>query len=160
LVDGSWRPAGLGVAWARLFNLTGPGEDPRRLVPMVVRSLLDGKPVSLSAGAQVRDFLDVADVAAALVALSDAGAEGSFNVCSGEALSLRELLGAVGERVGRVDLLRFGERPYGEHDPPMVVGINRRLRAATHWQRRYDRDTMIDRVIDDCKRSDPAERES
>ena len=72
LLASSWRPAGLAVAWARLFNVTGPGESPERLLPTVARSILTGDAIDLSPGDQVRDFLDVRDVASALVALSSA----------------------------------------------------------------------------------------
>src|SRR6185436_4976208 len=54
LLASSLCPPGLQVTWARLFNLTGPGEHPDRLVPMVVRSLLAGAPVDLSPGEQQR----------------------------------------------------------------------------------------------------------
>ena len=152
-------PPGMAVTWARLFNLTGPGEDHRRLVPWVVRSLLAGEPVDLSPGAQVRDYLDVVDVATALVALADTDAVGTFNVCSGGGIALRDLLGGIGARLGREELLGFGRRPYGEHDAPMVVGSSERLRAATGWRPRHDIDAMTDRVVDHWTNAARAERE-
>ena len=96
LLDSSWRPPSLAVTWARLFNLTGAGEHPDRLLPTVVRGLLAGRSVDLSPGDQLRDYLDVDDVADALVHLASAGVDGAVNVCSGRATSLRELLGAGG----------------------------------------------------------------
>ena len=99
LLDSSLRPPAMKVAWARIFNMTGRGERPDRLVPSVVRSLAAGRPVDLSPGHQVRDYLDVDDVAAALVHLSSAGVHGPVNVCRGEGISLRDLFGQIADRV-------------------------------------------------------------
>ena len=147
LLRSSMRPDAMAVAWARVFNVTGPDEPPERLIPWVTRSLLAGTAVDLSPGAQVRDYLDVDDVASALTALSSTRAEGTFNVCSGRGVVLRDLLGGVADRLGRPDLLRFGARPYGDHDPAIVVGSAARLRAATGWSPVHDTDAMIDRVV-------------
>lgn len=148
LLDSSWRPPSMGLAWARLFNVTGPFEHPARLVPTVTRSLLQGKPINLSPGDQRRDFLDVADVASAIVSLSDTAANGTFNICSGQGVSLRKHLGDIAARAGDPKLLGFGARPYHSRDAMSVVGKNERLRQATGWMPRHDAASMIDRVVD------------
>lgn len=148
LLSSSLLPAGMSVAWARLFNLTGPGEHPDRLLPVATCALLDGREVALSPGEQRRDFLDVADVAMALTELSRVGAVGAFNVCSSDPVQLRELITQIGEAIGRPELLRFGERAYGEHDPMLVAGINGRLREKTDWEPMFTREQMIQRMIE------------
>jgi nucleoside-diphosphate-sugar epimerase len=147
LLESSWRPAGLGVTWARLFNVTGPGEDSGRLVPSVARALLRGENVPLSPGEQRRDFLDVDDVASALGWLSAQRAEGVFNVCSGNAVTLRHLLGAIADRIGAPTLLQFGARDYGLHDPMILAGDNTRL-VATGWARARSFSEMVDRTVE------------
>ena len=147
LLGTTLRPPGMRVAWTRLFNLTGPGEHPDRLLPWVTRSLRDGRSVDLSAGEQIRDFLDVEDVAAALVALSLGDAAGVFNVSSGQGVRLRDLLTHLAERVGRPELLRFGARPYGADDPMCAVGRNEHIRRATGWLPAHDTGDMLDRVV-------------
>jgi nucleoside-diphosphate-sugar epimerase len=149
LLQSSLRPPRLTVSWARLFNVTGPGEDPSRLLPSVVRALLDDRPVALTSGEQVRDVLDVADVASALVALGDRRVEGAVNVCSGTGVDLRTLLGTIGARLGRQDRLRFGAVARGPHDADRTVGDNGRLRATTDWRPRSDDvDALVDRLIE------------
>ena len=49
------RHPGLGVAWARLFLMFGPGEAPGRLVPAVVRALREGREAAVASGRPVRD---------------------------------------------------------------------------------------------------------
>ncbi len=147
LLASSLRPPSMRVTWARLFNITGPGEHPDRLVPSVVRAVAAGHPVDLSPGEQTRDFLDVDDVAGALVHLSSIDVEGPVNVCSGIGITLRSLLEQLADRVGDRSLLRFGARGYGAHDPMMTVGDAARL-TATSWSPSHTTTDMIDRVAD------------
>ena len=126
--------AGAGFAWCRLFNLYGPGEDERRLVPYVARSLRLGKPCLLSAGTQVRDYLHVDDAAAALLAVATAGIEGDVNVASGEGMTVRALAELLGDLAGRRDLLGFGAATR-DGEPARVVADVTRLHA-TGWRPR------------------------
>lgn len=128
LLGSSLRAAQLKVAWARLFNITGPGEDPRRLLPTVKANLLAGRATALSPGDQVRDYLDVRDVASALAHLARTETAGVFNVCSGRAVLLRDLLVLLADACcAPRELLRFGERDYAPNDSMMTVGDCTRL---------------------------------
>jgi nucleoside-diphosphate-sugar epimerase len=147
LLESSWCPDSLSIAWARPFNMAGPGESPARLLPTVVRSLLNGHALGLSQGNQVRDFLDVRDVAAALTALSEATATGPFNISSGRGVTLRDLLTQLGQLVGNVGLLQFGARAYTQHDAAYLVGNNRRLTTSTDWRRQISLGQMLDDLL-------------
>ena len=147
LLESSWRPAGMEVAWARIFNLTGPGEHPRRILPQVITALLQGTPIALTDGRQVRDFLHVADVAAALVALSSRAAKGAFNVSSGVGTPLGEILVSIADRVGAPrDLLRFGERARDPLDADVLVGVNERLRRCG-WSPAFSLEATLDQAL-------------
>jgi nucleoside-diphosphate-sugar epimerase len=109
------RAYGIDVVHLRLFSVYGPGEDERRLVAGVIRSLLAGRPLDLTAGEQVRDFVYVDDVADAFIAAACIpGLAGeTINVGSGRETSVRELCELVASLVGADPrLLRFGVRPY------------------------------------------------
>ncbi|MFM7242921.1 MAG: NAD-dependent epimerase/dehydratase family protein, partial [Planctomycetaceae bacterium] len=54
---------GLSTAWGRVFHLFGPYEQPARLVPAAITSLLAGRPFAATAGRQIRDYSSVIDVA-------------------------------------------------------------------------------------------------
>ena len=117
------------LAWARLFYLYGPFEDPRRLVPAVTRALLDGRAAPTTAGAQVRDFLHVDDVARALAAVAQSDLVGPVNVASGRPVTVREIVGTIGRLTGREDLLQLGAMPYAAGDPMVVAADTRRLES-------------------------------
>ena len=128
--------AGAELAWARVFHLFGPGEAESRLVPSVAASLRRGEPTAVTAGEQVRDYMHVDDVAAGIAALARPGAAGVFNVCSGEARPLRDLLATLGRILGRESGLVFGARPYAAGESMHLAGRSDRLRQLG-WKPRF-----------------------
>jgi nucleoside-diphosphate-sugar epimerase len=109
--------------WCRVFYLYGEGEDERRLVPYVRRQLAAGQEVLLTRGDQVRDFLDVKDAAGMIADVALGQQQGAVNVCSGQAVSVRQLAERIADEYGRRDLLRFGAKAENVFDPPRVVGV-------------------------------------
>lgn len=128
-----FKQQGARLVWARLFHMHGPGEHPARLIQAVAAALREGRPFALSPGEQVRDHLDVRDVASALVHLAITDVEGAINVCSGDPVTLREVVGTVGRVLGRPELLLFGQRPYLEGEVMNLAGASARL-SATGWR--------------------------
>jgi dTDP-6-deoxy-L-talose 4-dehydrogenase (NAD+) len=115
-------PQGVEFAWCRLFYLYGKGEDPRRLVPYLRAKLAAGEPAELTSGRQVRDFLDVEEAGKAIAATATSSRQGPVNVCSGQAITVRQLAERIADEFGRRDLLQFDARPENLVDPPFVVG--------------------------------------
>jgi nucleoside-diphosphate-sugar epimerase len=117
------------LAWARLFFLYGPDEDPRRMIPALIRALLEGREFPATDGDQVRDYLHVDDVAAGLAAVLGSGVSGVFNICSGEGIQVRRIMQMIGDQVGRPELIRFGAQPRRDWEPQSICGENSRLRS-------------------------------
>jgi len=143
------RVAGVDLAWARVFHLYGCGEHPARIVPSVIRSLLAHQPIELTSGDQVRDVLHVADVAEAIVQLVEPGVVGTFNVCSGVPVKLRDFLLSIAEAVGPRELLRFGARPPRPSEPTFLVGNPAKLRAIGWTPRHADIGAAVREMIAD-----------
>lgn len=115
---------GVSFAWCRLFYLYGEGEDERRLVPYLRHRLSRGEPAELTSGAQVRDFLDVAEAGRMIADTALGTVQGPVNICSGVPVTVRELAERICDDLGgRRHLLRFGARPDNAFDPPRVVGV-------------------------------------
>jgi nucleoside-diphosphate-sugar epimerase len=142
---------GLSAAWARIFFLYGPGEAQARLFPQVILNLLAGQAARTSSGTQVRDFMYVDDVAAALVALVDSDISGGVNVGSGEPLAVRAIVEKVGAMLGRPNLLEIGARPQQEGEPPLLVANVRRLKDELGFAPRYNLDTGLAAMIEHCR---------
>jgi nucleoside-diphosphate-sugar epimerase len=104
----------LQVVHLRVFMVYGPGQrDLRKLVPYVTTSLLRGEEPELTHGAREVDWVYVDDVAEAFVAAAFApGAAGaSFDIGSGELVSVRSLAMRLSRLVGGDVEPRFGALP-------------------------------------------------
>ena len=86
--------------------------------------------------------------AAALCGLASARANGTFNVCSGEPIRLRDLMGTLGRIAGHEDLIRFGELPDREWEPPFICGDPSRLRGATGWAPAYELEAGLRQTLE------------
>jgi nucleoside-diphosphate-sugar epimerase len=135
------------AAWARVFYLYGPGEQPERLVPSVIRALLRNEAMPCSHGEQVRDFLYSEDAADALVALLDSPVTGAVNVASGRPIALRAFLSTIGTLTGREHLLQFGARPTRPDEPAALIADVTRLAHEVGWEPRMSLEDGMARMI-------------
>jgi len=110
-------------AWCRLFYLYGDGENENRLFPYVRKQLLANKPVLLSSGNQVRDYMHVKDAARLISNTAFSELCGPVNICSGRGKTIREFVTNIAKEFGNYDLLKFGARQDNLSDPTYVVGI-------------------------------------
>ncbi|HEV2571842.1 NAD(P)-dependent oxidoreductase [Methylocella sp. CPCC 101449] len=110
---------GISVAWARLFNLYGPFEDPNRLVASVARALLAGRTTAVSSGKAIRDYMDIRDTGAALAALTTSDVSGIINIATGEGIRVADIVREIADIAGRPELVRFGALP--DRDEPLRI---------------------------------------
>ncbi len=124
------------VRIARLFAVYGPGERSHRLFPTLVRELSAGRPVELSEGKELRDFVHVADAADALHRLGEieSGPTVVLNVGTGVPVSIADACRWVADALGvELHLLRFGVRPESPGDADALVADVGRLRSQLGW---------------------------
>ncbi|HEY9181241.1 MAG TPA: GDP-mannose 4,6-dehydratase [Candidatus Baltobacteraceae bacterium] len=141
-VLGEVRSFGVDAVITRAFNHIGAGQSERFAVPSFAAQLSKiaqgGEPVLHVGNLEAkRDFLDVRDVVDAYVLLAQRGASGEiYNVCSGTALSMREILGEL-IRVAHVPVeVREDPARMRPSDVPLLYGNNEKLRHATGWSPR------------------------
>ncbi len=118
---------GASAAWCRLFFPFGRFEGPQRFIPSVTRALVAGRPAEMTAGRQIRDFMDVGDVARALAAVLFSEVTGPINVASGQGAASIEIATELARQLGREALLRPGALPTRPQDPPYLVAATTRL---------------------------------
>lgn len=135
-------------SWVRFFYLYGPFEDERRLVPSIVGLLLRNQEANVTKGEQIRDFLHVEDVAAAVWAIAQTNLQGPVNVGSGRPIAVRNIVTKIGDILNRPELIKFGALPYGESDPMFVCANNARLLGNTTWTPRYSLDEGLCQAVD------------
>jgi GDP-4-dehydro-6-deoxy-D-mannose reductase len=156
----AFRSEGVRVVATRSFNHSGPGQAPSYLLPSLVRRALalrtggvsggERRPaLSLGNAGTVRDFLHVADVTAAYIALAARGRAGEvYNVSSGVGVSVKELAVQVLAATGVKAPLATDPALARPVDVPALVGDNARLRDATGWAPTHTLRTLIDDLVD------------
>lgn len=137
---GESRSFGLDVVIARTFNTIGPTQDERFVVAsfaaQLARIAAGSSPQLLVGNLQAaRDFLDVRDVVRAYIALARNGERGEiYNVCSGSAVSIRDVLREL-IGIARVPVeVREDPARMRPAEIPLSVGDPSKLRACTGWQ--------------------------
>ena len=91
-------------------------------MPYLRNNLVAGQPVKLTSGKQIRDFLDVREAGQMIAETALGHQQGPVNICSGIAVTVRQLAERIADEYGRRDLLEFGARPDNLFDPPCIVG--------------------------------------
>lgn len=138
---GVGRSRGVDVRVARLFPMIGPGQADAFVVPSFCRQAAaiangDSPPPIRVGNLEVeRDFTDVRDGAAALLALSLIGKPKRrvYNVCSGEGTPVRQVLEWILEYAGIDPEIVVDPERVRSSDAPRIVGSSRRLRDETGW---------------------------
>jgi len=148
----------LPVYITRSFNHTGPGQADGYVSSSFARQVAEvergtREPVIRvgNLGAR-RDFTDVRDVAAAYCAIVERGQPGRpYNVCRGEAVSIRDVLDEL-VRQSRVPVqVEVDPERYHALDASLMVGDPTRLKTETGWSPRYSlRETLRD-LLDDWR---------
>ena len=137
-----------GFASGKIFFPFGAGESPNRLIPSVIRALLENKPAETSHGEQIRDFLHVETVAEAFVALLESEVCGAVNIGSGAGMKLREIVETIADITNNHKLLRIGALPVSPNDPPEIVADTTRLREEVGFVKKYDLRKRIAETVD------------
>jgi nucleoside-diphosphate-sugar epimerase len=145
---GYCKSTGLSAGWGRMFFLYGPNENPRRLVPAVIQSLLKGEPAQTSHGRQVRDYCHVQDVADGLVALLDSSARGAYNIANGQPGSIVSIVQTLGDIIGRSELLRIGAIPARANDAFLVAADTAAAKRDFGWEARIPLREGLEATVD------------
>lgn len=138
---------GISLAWARPFFVYGPAEPKGRLFGDLIRGIAAGLAVDCTDGEQRRDFLQVADLGAALAAVLTSTAEGAVNVASGKAVAVKDMILTVARQMGRPELVRLGARPRPAGDPACLQADVTRLRDEVGFTPRFDVESGIADVL-------------
>ncbi len=112
---------GLAATCFRFFNVYGPRQDPRSPYSGVVSIFADryraGQPVTVNGdGGQSRDFIYVGDLARAVAAAATDPAQrgGVYNLCTGRATTLLDLIDILAAEYPEVPAPSFGPERAGD----------------------------------------------
>ncbi len=146
---------GLDVVVARPFSHIGPGQAPQFLFPSLARQIVAAErgsgPTELLVGdlSPRRDYLHVADVALAYVALALRGRPGRvYNICSGRGIALHDAASLLTQQARVPVTLRPDPARVRPADIPYLVGDPTRLIAETDWQQQRGIAAALHELLD------------
>jgi nucleoside-diphosphate-sugar epimerase len=117
------------LVWTRLFYVYGEGQSKTSLYSQLKEAVLRGDTeFNMSGGEQLRDYLPVEAVAREIVRLAMLGVDvGTVNICSGNPISVRELVERWIRENGWKIKLNLGYYPYPDHEPMAFWGSRKLL---------------------------------
>ncbi|MGV8859038.1 UDP-glucose 4-epimerase GalE [Rhodoglobus sp.] len=151
--------AGLRHTSLRYFNVVGSGDptiydtSPHNLFPLVFEALVEGRVPRIYGndyptpdGTNVRDYVHVADIAAAHVAAarrldSRQEIEPAYNLGSGDGLSVAQIMSAVASVTGIEFTPEIAPRRAG--DPPRIVANGDLATRDLDWKMRHTAEEMV-----------------
>lgn len=145
-----------GITWriARPANAYGPGQrttSSQGIIGIALERIKRGEPVEVWGDGEVRrDYIHVDDLVRAIAVLGNyLGPETVFNVGTGTATSVNEIIDLMGRAVDRA--IRRVTHPAHAHDVPVNVLDISRLKRETAWQPHIPIADGIRRLVDEVQ---------
>ncbi len=138
------------IVRVRPFNAYGPAQSPDRVIPEIIARGLQKRPLSMTKGAQTREFNYVEDLADGFVRLLvTPGIDGElFNLGCGQEVSMRDLatriLALLGDPIS-ADFGALAERPT---EIPRMFADSSKARRVLGWEPRISLDEGLGRTIE------------
>jgi UDP-glucose 4-epimerase len=138
------------IVMIRPFNVYGPYQSARAVVAEMIIKCLRGRELVTTTATQTRDFNFVDNlVDAFLLAGSVEGIEGqTFNVGSGQELSIRDLVHKIRDTSGSSSTIRIGGLADRDGEIMRMCADNTRAREILGWSPDVDLETGLRRTID------------
>lgn len=149
------RHGALAITIARPFNHFGPRQAPQFAAPGFARRIADiehgrwAPEISVGNLDAQRDLTDVRDTVRAYQMILERGQPGRpYNVCSGRAIAIRELLDRLIARARVPVEVKVDPTRYRPNDTPLVVGDPSRLRDELGWSPEIPVDQTLDDLLE------------
>jgi len=143
------------VTVARAFNHLGPRQDPHFAASGFARRIADIEAGRWEAEIAVgnlhaqRDLTDVRDTIRAYRLILERGASGrAYNVCSGRAISIGNLLDMLLARARVAIRVRVDAVRYRPNDIPFILGDHTRISTELGWQPQIPLERTLDDLLE------------
>lgn len=134
----------------RLFNFYGPNMSTNFFIPQLISSLQRSDEFKMTRGEQYRDFLYIDDVIQGLIcaAIHPNAINEIFNICSGFAVSLKEIALEVAKHYpDGMDNIKLGAIPYRANEIWKMMGDNTKASELLGFHPTFSLSKGIEQVI-------------
>jgi len=145
-------------SWIRVFSTYGPKDHAEWLIPYLIGQFSLGLSPELTACEQRWDYLYVEDAAAAILDVVEARATGVYNLGSGTALPLMQIVEQVASLCESHITPSFGKIPYRPDQVMWLESDITKLTEKTGWRPRTDIETGLKRTVEWHRNSLPLEK--
>ena len=117
------------LKWIRPFYMFGEGQSSNSILSQLKTAIENSeKAFDMSGGEQLRDYLPVEKVAKYIVKISlQNKISGIINCCSGQPISIKELVQNYLKENNKTIKLNLGHYPYPDYEPMAFWGDNKKL---------------------------------
>lgn len=140
-----FRASNVEFAYCRIFYVFGHGEHPKRLTPSVIHGLRSGQGLSIKSGPLQKDYMYSREIARAFLEVLNSSATGTFNICSGNPISIRDYALTIAHLLNRENLLSFDDSCTGQ--PAVILGDNSRLTNEIGFVPSYTTTTALAEIL-------------
>lgn len=146
------KEIGLPLIVFRPFSVYGPAEDPTRLIPYVINQAIRGQQMNLTSCTQVRDYLHVTDVVAAMISVLEQNipAGECYNLGAGveNSMPIRCIVEKILDLTNASsDLARFGALEQSRPEPSYFVADTTKAKITLGWQPTMSLSTGLTQTI-------------
>ncbi len=126
----------LPIVWVRPFQVYGPGQPAKTLIPAAIRAALSGQDFRMTAGAQQRDFIFVEDIIDGLVAITSAEdiTGRTLDLGTGQLTSLIKVVRVIWDVAQARGRILAGALPYRAGEVSAIAANVQRTRLLTNWE--------------------------
>ena len=127
----------------RLFNIYGPKETNDHILPAILNQRSQSTTIKLGNLEPKRDYIYVADVVDALIALAEDAISDEtpkydvYNVGTGEEFSVSDLVDTIANVTGQSIIIEQDPDRARKTDRPHLLSDNSKLRQAVNWSPNY-----------------------
>ena len=146
------------VKIVRPFNIYGPRQSARAIIPSIITQILDGKKeIKLGNTSPTRDFTFVKDTIAGFLAISkNEKFNGEYvNIGMGEEISVLDLVNLISELIGEDIKITSDEQRIRPKDSEVdrLFADNKKLTQSTSWQPQFSLKQGLTETIEWLKRN-------
>lgn len=125
--------------WLRLFYMYGEGQSQNSIMQQLINAINNNeKYFNMSSGEQIRDYLNVKEMAKYIVVVLLSDFHGIINCCSGKPISIRALVENYLTKTQSSILLNLGFYSYPDYEPLAFWGDNSKLLKIIDQREAYE----------------------